>query len=95
LKDSTDGAEEQALKSLEADAQKILGKEETRKVFATLGPESAAPGAAIQPRDCECSDISDYCPIFDWCKNQTELVCHHLPKACGMFYRYECNGTCV
>lgn len=61
-----------------------FGTETARRIFATLGPDSAAPAVS-----CECSTLSDYCS--GRCR---QGGCTLRTPGCGFLYQYTCNGRC-
>lgn len=79
-----DGPVPPAAESLTARSIDAFGIDAARRVFATLGPDSAAPAVS-----CECSTISDYCS--GRCQ---QGGCTPRTPGCGFLYQYTCNGRC-
>ncbi len=92
------GEQRQISVSLEKEAVALFGKDEARRIFATMGTESApqgrsAPQAKSAPQEqehCYCSVEDDFCAVVciweDWC--------YHTPEGCGFLYSYPCDGWC-
>lgn len=61
-----------------------FGIEAARRIFATLGPDTATVAVS-----CECSTLSDYCG--GRCHQGS---CTLRTPGCGFLYQYTCNGLC-
>ena len=51
--------------------------------------------------DCMCSQVSDFCDIFKEipmsvlsCNTGNGYVCKVIPKRCGLFWLFDCDGAC-
>lgn len=74
------------LSALREDAIAVFGRDEARRLVATLGPaeDAAIPG-------CSCSLQSDWC--VGYCTGRHN--CIPTPAGCGTLLAYPCVGTCV
>ncbi|GAB3419989.1 hypothetical protein GCM10027569_47680 [Flindersiella endophytica] len=74
-----------------------FGKDEARRILATLGPadrSGVAGGVRPQVADCECSEQSDWCaPDFN-CTDCSWNCCDESSWGCGDYYAYPCDGIC-
>lgn len=75
---------------LEATTVRAFGKDEARRLVATLGPPSKSSTASAAALKCSCSTVSDWC-FQNYCYPGG---CTWFPAGCGWFNKYECNGTC-
>lgn len=46
---------------------------------------------AVPENNCSCSTVSDYCPIFSFCRAGG---CSETQSGCGTLWDYPCNGSC-
>ncbi|MEU5696752.1 bacteriocin fulvocin C-related protein [Actinosynnema sp. NPDC020468] len=77
------------LDALKADAIAAFGAHEARLLLATLGPV----GQAALPRDCDCSNYSDWCSGSTGCTNWP-IGCVRQEDGCGTLYLWACDGVC-
>ncbi|WP_163570136.1 bacteriocin fulvocin C-related protein [Fodinicola feengrottensis] len=98
--DRTSATPDTVVKNVEADAERVLGRDQTRTLLATLGPAPAY--ARVQPHspsepDCNCSVDSPYCgPSPNYCSPAGDVYdCHVHAADCGFLLLYYCDGTCI
>jgi hypothetical protein len=70
-------------------AIEAFGREEARRLIATLGPDERGVDPALA--DCECSTVSDYC----WYHCSQADNCNWTSSGCGTAWQYPCNGICM
>ena len=91
-----------ALQDLRLAAFDAFGKDEARRLLATLGPEDQ-----LKAVDCECIWADDYCTGGKTCVscgcaginncdrcNSGNCWCNCSPYGCGTVWAYTCSGTC-
>jgi hypothetical protein len=69
-----------------AEAAKVLGADNARLAFATLGPEEE-----LQPTYCACSQDSDSCATHYECGT---AACTSGTGSCGTLGGFRCDGMC-
>lgn len=76
----------------EVQAQAVLGFDQAKQVFATLGVNPPAEAQNL-PADCECSTGSDWCnPFGPSCAS--DASCNTTDSGCGTLWCHSCNGSC-
>ena len=103
-----DSPQRHSLQVVKVDAIDAFGRNEARRLLATLGPESASKmEGALKKEDCHCHWSDDWCTsgtcnscscagVADCDKcNDGNCWCNCSSYGCGTVYAYSCSGTCL